>query len=95
MKKLLFVSLMYISIALMSCSGTYVISDRPVTPYYARPVSPGVGYIWIDGDWRWESNHYAWHEGRWDRPRGNHHWEGGSWERHGRGYIWRSGRWSR
>ncbi|HZL57236.1 MAG TPA: YXWGXW repeat-containing protein [Bryobacteraceae bacterium] len=33
-----------------------------------RPVSPGVGYTWVDGYWYPVNNRYVWHRGYWSRP---------------------------
>jgi len=96
MKKLLIIPLLYVSISLLSCSGSgYVVTNRPNQPIYERPISPGVGYIWIDGDWRYRGNSYMWQEGRWDRQRGNRQWQTGTWQNRGNGFSWRSGRWHR
>ena len=96
MKKLLFIPLLYVSISLLSCSGSrYVVGVRPVQPVYERPVSPGLGYIWIEGDWRYQGNSYIWHEGNWGRSRGNRQWQSGVWLNRGNGYSWRRGNWRR
>jgi hypothetical protein len=33
-----------------------------------RPVSPGTGYMWVEGYWNPVGNHYKWHDGYWSRP---------------------------
>jgi hypothetical protein len=37
---------------LTGCSAGYV-SSRPVDVTYSRPVSPGSGYVWTDGEWEY------------------------------------------
>ncbi len=74
-------------------SAMYTVAVRPSDPIYERPVSPGDGYIWIDGDWVWEGGRYNWHNGYWSRPRGTRVWVSGGWESRGGGYAWRRGHW--
>jgi hypothetical protein len=94
MKKIIIASLCSIcAIALVSCEGSYVVTDRPVAPAYAQTVAPGPDYVWIDGDWFWEGGRYTWHNGYWDHPHPGRHWEAGGWETRGNGYSWRRGRW--
>lgn len=33
-----------------------------------NPVSPGLGYVWLDGYWYPSNNRYLWHNGYWTRP---------------------------
>lgn len=42
----------------------------PVAPrvYYARPVAPGPGYVWINGYYYPSAGRYAWRAGYWTRP---------------------------
>src|SRR5271165_98886 len=35
---------------------------------YAPPPSPGYGYAWIDGYWRFAGGRYSWRQGYWTRP---------------------------
>jgi len=73
--------------------GGVIITARPETPYYARPVAPGPDYIWIDGDWEWAGGRYVYRNGYWGHPRGHRAWVSGSWEQRGNGWRWRRGRW--
>ncbi|HMC87151.1 MAG TPA: hypothetical protein VKI61_16615 [Chitinophagaceae bacterium] len=75
-----------------ACTGAFV-AERPGEVTYNRPVAPGEGYVWIDGDWVWGSGRYTWNEGRWDRPRSGHIWHPGGWNHTARGYRWNRGRW--
>ena len=78
-----------------SCGPSSVmVSSRPERPYYARPVSPGPGYVWIDGDWYVRNGRYQWREGYWMRSR-NRVWVAGDWESRPGGYYWRRGYWRR
>jgi len=69
------------------------VETRPVDVTYVRPVSPGVDYVWIDGDWVWGGGRYTWRQGYWSRPRGSRHWESGRWESGAHGYRWNRGHW--
>lgn len=55
-----------------------------------RPVSPGMGYSWVDGYWYPVGNHYRWHDGYWTRPP----YSGANWvaPRY-EGDRWMDGRW--
>jgi hypothetical protein len=74
--------------------GEITVSARPEPPYYARPASPGVGYVWIDGEWIVRGGRYHWREGYWRRS-GTRVWIGGSWESRNNGWYWRRGHWRR
>lgn len=95
MKKNLFMGLAFtLSLFVMSSCGPseLTVSSRPTSPYYERPVSPGVGYVWIDGDWYPRGGRYYWREGHWSRPT-TRVWIGGNWESRNGGYYWRRGYW--
>jgi hypothetical protein len=78
---------------LVSCEGSYIVTSQPVAPYYVRPIAPGPGYIWIDGDWMFEGGTYVWHEGYWGLPRGRRNWQAGHWENRNNGWHWHRGGW--
>ncbi|MEP6677424.1 MAG: hypothetical protein ABJA78_19845 [Ferruginibacter sp.] len=92
-KYLLTIALSAAVLIMTSCTGTYVVSSQPVRPNYVRPMAPGNGYIWIEGDWAYEGGNYRWHEGHWGRPRGHRNWQPGSWHQTNRGWSWQKGRW--
>jgi hypothetical protein len=93
-KRILFAVIIACTFAATSCmvEGGYV-TERPGEVVYARPVAPGPGYLWIDGDWFWSGGRYVWHEGHWDRPRGGRAWVGGGWHQGPRGWRWQRGHW--
>jgi hypothetical protein len=95
MKKLLFILSLTAGLAAFTgCGPTrYTVSSQPAVPYYARPAAPGVGYVWIDGDWYWRSNRYVYRHGYWARPRGHRAWVGGHWVHTPRGFYWQRGHW--
>lgn len=97
MKNLLFVLSLAAGVAAFSgCGPTrYTVSEQPAVPYYERPASPGVGYVWIDGDWYWSGGRYVYRNGYWARPRGHRVWVTGTWVHSGRGYYWNKGHWRR
>jgi len=49
----------------------YTVSNLPPEPLYEQmTVSPGYGYVWIDGSWHWNSYEWVWVGGRWVREQG-------------------------
>lgn len=40
----------------------------PPLPSYSQSALPGPGYIWIPGDWAWDSQGYYWVPGYWALP---------------------------
>ncbi|HZZ75914.1 MAG TPA: hypothetical protein VFE04_08315 [Puia sp.] len=79
---------------LVGCSAGYV-TERPSEVVYTRPVSPGVGYVWINGEWEYSGHNYHWREGSWQKPREGHTWKPGYWENNEKGYRWHKGEWQR
>lgn len=97
MKNKIFIALALIgSLTLASCSGSrLMVTERPIAPYYQRPFTPGLGYIWIDGDWTMRGGRYIHQQGYWAPPRGNRHWQNGRWQQFNNGWRWRHGNWQR
>ena len=85
------------SVTFNSCVGGYVATEPSYNEIYNRPASPGIGYIWIDGDWRWNhrSRIYVHDHGYWTRPRSGRSYESGHWYSGPRGQYWVRGRWNR
>jgi len=82
------------AISFNSCEGSYVVTERPDTPVYVQTASPGVDYVWVDGDWVWDGGRYNWHNGYWDHGHANRHWQSGNWENRNNGWRWKRGRWN-
>jgi hypothetical protein len=80
-------------ISIAGCEVQGYVTDPPADVYYERPVSPGVEYVWIDGDWVWTGGAYHWHNGHWARSRPGRGWERGHWDHDARGYHWNRGHW--
>jgi len=58
--------------------------------------SPGSGFVWVRGFWRWERREYVWVPGRWVRPeRGFRTWVPGRWRHRRSGWYWVEGHWAR
>ena len=95
MKKLLVVIAFAASaVVFNSCGPTrYTVTEQPVAPVYERPVSPGVEYVWIDGEWRWHESRYVYTNGYWVKPKPHHVWVTGVWVHNGKGYYWQEGHW--
>ena len=84
----------FILFGLGGCTAGYI-SERPADVTYVRPVSPGPGYVWIDGEWEFSGNNYHWREGSWQQPREGRSWKSGYWENNKKGYKWHKGSWQR
>lgn len=81
-------------ISFSSCSPTrYTVSTQPSVPYYERPISPGAGYVWVDGNWYWHGGSYVYRNGYWAHPRARRTWNNGTWVHIGNGYYWKRGYW--
>ena len=76
-----------------SCGPTHVVASRPSDVIYERPLPPGEGYIWLNGDWYWNGGGYHWRQGYWSRPRAGRQWREGNWSNTQRGYRWNRGHW--
>ncbi len=62
MKKLLFIlSILFTALIFLSRCGpsSVVVRARPQPPVYVRPVAPGAGYIWVNGEWIRRGHGYA------------------------------------
>jgi hypothetical protein len=77
---------------LAGCTAGYV-ATRPADVVYTRSASPGAGYVWVNGEWEWNSGNYHWHEGSWQRAQEGRSWKSGYWESGSKGYRWHKGRW--
>lgn len=77
---------------LWGCTAGYV-TTRPADVRYARPVAPGRGYVWVNGDWVWSGGNYHWKEGYWHEARPGRTWKSGYWEESHQGYRWHKGYW--
>lgn len=75
-------------------TDVYVPQAPPAVRVEAQTVSPGPGYIWTPGYWRWSGGGYVWVSGSWARPpRVSAVWVRGHWVRRPRGYFWVPGHW--
>jgi len=92
MKKYLPALALFSCFLVSACTAGYV-SRRPPDLRYARPVSPGHGYVWVTGDWQWRGGKYQWKEGYWHEARPGHTWKPGYWEESQKGYKWHKGYW--
>ncbi|HEY2648518.1 MAG TPA: hypothetical protein VGI38_04965 [Puia sp.] len=94
MKKYLLALSILSGVILMGCTAGYV-SERPAEVTYVRPVSPGPGYVWIDGEWEYSGGSYHRREGSWQQAREGHTWKSGYWENNNKGYKWHKGGWQK
>ena len=92
-KYILYLIMVVFAFSLVSCTASYVVSDRPAEVVYTRPVAPGPNYIWIGGDWVWAGGRYQWHEGYWDNRHNGRRWQDGHWSHVQGGNRWEKGHW--
>jgi len=80
-----------------SCVAGYVAMEPSYNEVYERPISPGVGFIWIEGDWHWNyrTHSYIHEQGYWARSKPGRSYEAGHWGNEPRGKYWVRGRWNR
>jgi hypothetical protein len=72
----------------------YVAEAPPAVRVESRTVSPGAGYVWTGGYWRWTGNQYVWVRGGWvTRPRPAAVYVEGHWLRRPGGWVWVPGHW--
>ena len=85
-------------LATTACAGTsgrvYIRSGPPPVRAEVVAVSPGPGYVWVPGYYRYERTDYVWVAGRYERaPRGRARWVPSHWERDRRGWYLVEGHW--
>lgn len=90
------VCLAVIGISFSGCMAGYVASE-PVYVEYDRPQRPGDLYVWIDGDWDWNSRSHSYvrRAGYWQQPRQGRTYESGHWQSTSKGKSWSRGHWQR
>ena len=99
MKKSWLLTLSFAVISVTAYGGRVPVAYyAPVPPppvkVEVRPVSPGPGFVWIDGFWGYEGGHHIWQAGRWEKPpRANAHYVAPRWDRKGNQYAFREGHW--
>jgi hypothetical protein len=82
-----------------ACAGTsgrvYVRTGPPPLRREAVLVSPGPGYVWVPGYYRYERSGYLWVGGRYERPpRARARWVAGHWQQdRRRGWFYVQGHW--
>jgi hypothetical protein len=60
----------------------------PPPAYYYAP-EPRPGYVWVEGNWYWNSDQWAWRHGHWISARPGYVWMQGAWRDH----TWYPGYW--
>ncbi len=72
-----------------------VVRTQPQPPVYVRPIAPGPGYIWVDGDWIHHGRHYNYRKGYWLAPSTRYRqYRPGRWQQRRNGWYWIPGRWN-
>ena len=76
-------------------SNDVIVTQAPPTVRVeAQSVTPGPGYTWTPGYWRWNGASYVWVSGSWVRPpRTTAVWIPGHWVHRARGWVWVPGHW--
>ena len=73
----------------------YVQAAPPAPMYETVPVSPGSGYYWVAGHWRWNGYRYVWVHGHYVyRPYAGAIWRPGHWVSGPSGWYWVEGHWA-
>ena len=75
-----------------------VYSERRPPPDRVEVIvaSPGSGFVWVRGYWRWERADYVWTPGHWQPiARGYHKWVPGHWRQSRHRWYWIEGHWAR
>lgn len=74
-----------------------VVVKKPNRPNVVinRPNYNRRGYIWIQGNWKWNPfySRYTWQRARWKKIKKNHYWVPGFWEITPVGFFWVEGHW--
>ena len=88
-------ALLVVTGACASTSGRTYLRVGPPAPMVERQLdSPGPGYVWQPGYYRWNGRDYVWVAGRYERaPRARARWQPGHWEHARGGWYWVEGRW--
>src|SRR5262245_29660570 len=74
----------------------HVVVTKPPPPLRRETVvvSPGPGYVWVNGNWIWRGNRYVREKGRWVRPpHARTAWVAPRYESHGNSYYYYNGYW--
>ena len=77
-------------------SAQTVIRIAPPAPVQVGALgrSPGAGYVWTNGYYRWHGGSYVWVAGRWLRPpRAGVVWVQPRWANQGGGWVFYKGYW--
>lgn len=69
----------------------YVNAAPPAPIAETIPASPGYGYAWMPGHYRWNGYRYVWVGGHYAHHPGR--WCAGHWHHGPRGYYWVAGNW--
>tara|TARA_B110000014_G_C19804405_1_gene417754 strand:- start:263 stop:601 length:339 start_codon:yes stop_codon:yes gene_type:complete len=51
--------------------------------------------IWIDGQWKIESNQYIWVSGHWENKKIGYVFVNGKWTKNSKGWTWTEGHWKK
>ncbi len=98
MKKIILSSCIVIAFLffLSGCGPSYVVvRSKPEAPVYTRPVAPGPGFVWIEGEWVRSGHGYVYKQGYWARPRARYReYAGGHWQEGRGGWYWVRGHWN-
>jgi len=91
------VVILFLVMTAISCNShfRFFVDPLPDTQIVIRPPVPGVGYIWIEGEWFWNGRTYKWRDGYWAKPAHGYNWKPGHWQKTGKGWYWVPGHWKR
>ena len=83
-----------IAIAAPAQISVYIGAPPPPIPYVVPPPAPYPGYIWTEGYWAPQGNHYRWVPGAWvNPPYGDAEWNHPHWDHYDKGWRFHEGHW--
>jgi hypothetical protein len=71
----------------------YVRTGPPPVVVERRVASPGPGFVWQPGYYRWAGRDYVWVQGRYERARSHGRWVPARWVHDRHGWYLVEGRW--
>jgi hypothetical protein len=86
-KKVLFISMMAVSVGSRTCRCHDLRAGRPPEMRVEAVPAPRHGYVWAPGYWNYRGNQHVWAKGTWVRERPGYAYHSPKWVEH-------DGRWS-
>jgi WXXGXW repeat (2 copies) len=82
----------FLATSVPAAAQVYITVAPPAPIVETAPASPGAGYVWVPGYYRWNGSRYVWVHGHYVRHAG--HWCTGKWHHNAaRGWWYAQGHW--